>query len=522
MVFIENASLGGYQMSLNVGYRNLIYAMFFFQTLRLHLGSVWFGEGDTGLLKLISGCHVLEELTMIHLWWGGYWNRSVSSKTLKRLTGLHHKHTIKCEDADGCLCKSSKEICSCLSSSPVKVLKILKFGEVSSYFDDEEKQLELVKYFLETMPNLEQMILCYNTRIDEGVKSQLERLVPRVSSSKCSVQLICDNFIAPTYPFYGIVPAPSYPVYEITRPATYPSHSRSQAKTLMFSFTSLSQSSSQYSCDFYALNKSLVKLRIGARNGLAVGGLIMKVGDVSLPKLKTLCLDSVVLDYQIICLAKLLSGCHVLEQLALVNLSWNFWEYCSVSIPTLKRLTCCIEEDWINPPPSVTFDNPALVYFEYTDTVALKYEKVNFDSLVEARLGLRVAYEETENPIEFPDGIPFPVIEYVTVGDATDLLMGLRNVQVLYLYASTLEVLKILKFGEVNDKTELEQIKHFLELMPHLEQLNIYYDTSVDDNLVKVSKQLQEIPGVASAKCKVQVISDNLTFSVTLPSSSSI
>ncbi|CAH8269137.1 unnamed protein product [Arabidopsis lyrata] len=349
------------------------------------------------------------------------------------------------------------------------------------------------------------------------------------------------------------------------------------------------------------VSKSLVKLRIGARNGLAVGGLIMKVGDVSLPKLKTLCLDSVVLDYQIICLAKLLSGCHVLEQLALVNLSWNFWEYCSVSIPTLKRLTCCIEEDWINPPPSVTFDNPALVYFEYTDTVALKYEKVNFDSLVEARLGLRVAYEETENPIEFPDGIPFPVIEYVTVGDATDLLMGLRNVQVLYLYASTLEVLtfcckaipifnnlthltiesntkvgweslpnllkkcpnletlvfqgllhkatdrcgdvcpckppeniptclssspvkvlKILKFGEVNDKTELEQIKHFLELMPHLEQLNIYYDTSVDDNLVKVSKQLQEIPGVASAKCKVQVISDNLTFSVTLPSSSSI
>ncbi|CAH8269138.1 unnamed protein product [Arabidopsis lyrata] len=284
-------------------------------------------EGDTGLLKLISGCHVLEELTMIHLWWGGYWNRSVSSKTLKRLTlasinlrmrhdqrahasygdlvvnaknlfigisnvqilklfsntlevltfccepipvfknlihltletdkdvgweslpallkncpiletlvfkGLHHKHTIKCEDADGCLCKSSKEICSCLSSSPVKVLKILKFGEVSSYFDDEEKQLELVKYFLETMPNLEQMILCYNTRIDEGVKSQLERLVPRVSSSKCSVQLICDNFIAPTYPFYGIVPAPSYPVYGIPCMGDQPILTKRRLTKLLF------------------------------------------------------------------------------------------------------------------------------------------------------------------------------------------------------------------------------------------------------------------------------------------------
>ncbi|AEE79894.1 putative protein [Arabidopsis thaliana] len=349
------------------------------------------------------------------------------------------------------------------------------------------------------------------------------------------------------------------------------------------------------------VSKSLVRLRIEARNGLAFGSLVIDVGDVSLPKLKTLYLDSVELDYQIICLAKLLSGCHVLEELVMIDVVWNFWESCSASIPTLKRLTFFTEEGWNNPPPSVTFDNPALVYFEYTDTVALKYEKVNFDSLVEARLGLRVGYEESENPIQVPFGFPFPLIEYAMVGDATDLLMGIRNVQVLYLYASTVEVLtfrckaipifnnltrltiesntkvgwdslpnllkncpnlktlvfqgllhkatdrcgdmcpckppenihtclssspvkvlEILKFGEINDKTELEQTKHFLELMPHLEQLNIYYDTSVDDNLVKVSKQLQEIPGVASAKCKVQVISDNLTLSVTLPSSSSI
>ncbi|CAA0387390.1 unnamed protein product [Arabidopsis thaliana] len=302
----------------------------------LDLSSIWFRDGDTCLLKLISGCQVLEDLTMSDLWWDGYWNRSMSSKTLKRLTvhcsdwdrspgsisfdtpnlvyfeyfdlvadkyevvnfdslveasiglrmrhhqrahasygdlvvnatnlfmgisnvrilqlfsnalevltfccapipvfkklihltvetdkdvgweslpallkncpnletlvfkGLHHRSTSKCQDTDGCLCKSSKDIRSCLSSSPVKVLKILKFGEVASYFGDEEKQLELVKYFLETMPNLEQMILHYNTRISEGVKSQLDWLVPRVSSSKCSVQLICDN--APTYPFYG-------------------------------------------------------------------------------------------------------------------------------------------------------------------------------------------------------------------------------------------------------------------------------------------------------------------------------
>jgi len=72
------------------------------------------------------------------------------------------------------------------------------------------------------------------------------------------------------------------------------------------------------------VSKSLVRLRIEARNGLAFGSLVIDVGDVSLPKLKTLYLDSVELDYQIICLAKLLSGCHVLEELVMIDVVWNF------------------------------------------------------------------------------------------------------------------------------------------------------------------------------------------------------
>ncbi|XP_010413724.1 PREDICTED: putative F-box/FBD/LRR-repeat protein At3g59240 [Camelina sativa] len=309
----------------------------------LYLDTITFGDGDNYLVKLISACPVLEELVMINLCWDGYWHRSVSSKTLKRLTlrcqdydqnpdsvtfdtpnlvyfeysdhvaqkydivkfdslveasiglrmtrdqhtlasygdlvgnatdpltrisnvqilylyastlealtfcckpipvfkklihltvkthrqvgweslpallkkcpsletlvfeGLHHKKTVKCEDGDGCLCKSSSEdIRSCLSSSPVKVLKILKFGEISFYCDDTEKQkqMEQVKHFLETMPSLEQMIVCYNTRIDEDLKGQLERLVPRGASSKCSIQLICDHVLAPVYPYSGVI-----------------------------------------------------------------------------------------------------------------------------------------------------------------------------------------------------------------------------------------------------------------------------------------------------------------------------
>ncbi|VVB06234.1 unnamed protein product [Arabis nemorensis] len=113
--------------------------------------------------------------------------------------GLHHKNTFKCKDVDGCLCRPSEDLPSFLSSSPVKVIKILKFGEISFYSDETAKQwqMEQVKYFLQAMPNREQMIVCYNTRIDEALKSQLERLARRGASSKCTVQLICDHRIEP-------------------------------------------------------------------------------------------------------------------------------------------------------------------------------------------------------------------------------------------------------------------------------------------------------------------------------------
>jgi len=94
------------------------------------------------------------------------------------------------------------------------------------------------------------------------------------------------------------------------------------------------------------------------------------------------------------------------------------------------------------------------------------------------------------------------------------------------LSSSPVKCLKILKFGETNDdddmEIEMEQIKNFLEKMPNLEQLIIYYESSIDNDLVRVSSQLQEVPTVASLKCKIQVISDNLSLSSTLPISLSM
>jgi len=62
-------------------------------------------------------------------------------------------------------------------------------------------------------------------------------------------------------------------------------------------------------------------------------------------------------------------------------------------------------------------------------------------------------------------------------------------------------------------KKQLEQDKHFLETMPNLEQMILYYDTPYDDDVLDVSMQLQMLHRVASAKCKIQVISDNLSLS---------
>jgi len=69
-----------------------------------------------------------------------------------------------------------------------------------------------------------------------------------------------------------------------------------------------------------------------------------------------------------------------------------------------------------------------------------------------------------------------------------------------------MKVVKILKFGETflnydDMKKQLEQVKHFLEIMLTFEQMISYYDTPYDDDVLEVSKQLQMLPRVASVKC---------------------
>ncbi|KAG7610884.1 Leucine-rich repeat 2 [Arabidopsis suecica] len=184
-------------------------------------------------------------------------------------------------------------------------------------------------------------------------------------------------------------------------------------------------------------SKALVWLKIQFQDGVSID---VKRG-VSLPKLKTLHLDYFKIEPSKF--NKLLSGCHALEELVLINLMWadsSGYKVCpvTVSIPTLKRLKFCRSEDFyegkfheyedydeenIKKGVSLSFDNPNLVYLEYSDVIVDKYKQVRFDSLVEANLGLR------KNQAE-PDKI-----------NVTKLLMGLHNLKILYLSNDILEVL---------------------------------------------------------------------------------
>lgn len=82
-------------------------------------------------------------------------------------------------------------------------------------------------------------------------------------------------------------------------------------------------------------------------------------------------------------------------------------------------------------PRYVSFDTPNLIYLNYADFVALNYPLVKLDSLVEARLD--VGPNQGQMRARDSD-------EFQAPWDATNLIMGIHNVQTLHLTSDTLEV----------------------------------------------------------------------------------
>ncbi|KFK35152.1 hypothetical protein AALP_AA5G245200 [Arabis alpina] len=113
---------------------------------------------------------------------------------------------------------------------------------------------------------------------------------------------------------------------------------------------------------------------------------------------------------------------------------WYYWNGC-ISSTTLKKLAYRSDGDSsCVPKRCVSFDTPGLVYLDYSDMVADKYENLRLDSLVEVRLDLRL----TANQIMHKNALDHT--EFVPCG-VTTLFTGIRNVKILCLSPDALEAL---------------------------------------------------------------------------------
>jgi len=184
-----------------------------------------------------------------------------------------------------------------------------------------------------------------------------------------------------------------------------------------------------YTADYYLLSskyfRNLVTLKL---NSVRVDWLA--AGDIFLPMLKTLVLHSVRL-----CVDKyFFSALPALEELVLVSVNWGGKDV-NVSNASLKILTVnyniCLG--------TFSVDTPSLVYFCFTEYVAIDYPVVIMQNLFEARISLLVTQDQIERARA-------PNIDWVEddvvlrLVNMEKLIKGIRNVQYMYLSPNTLEV----------------------------------------------------------------------------------
>ncbi|KAL0848453.1 hypothetical protein Bca101_021700 [Brassica carinata] len=162
-------------------------------------------------------------------------------------------------------------------------------------------------------------------------------------------------------------------------------------------------------------SKTLVKLTLGTQIYL---GEFPPNTNVSLPALKSLSIDTVVIGRDDLC-GVLLRGCPLLEELYVRHRKCEgalFYIY----NPTIRKLSVNCEFEFAR--DGMSFDTPSLVSLNYSDYALEAYTDMNLASLVEARLDIRYS-KWIKNP------------------DLTGLIIGISNVQTLHLSPATADVI---------------------------------------------------------------------------------
>ncbi|XP_010469362.1 PREDICTED: F-box protein At3g59150-like [Camelina sativa] len=176
-------------------------------------------------------------------------------------------------------------------------------------------------------------------------------------------------------------------------------------------------------------SKTLVNLRIGTKIRLA-----QFPSDVVSPTLHSLVLDLVEFrDDDKDGFKQMLLAFPSLQSLRIHESDmWKFWNGSASSTRTLNSLVYRRDSDFCAPKPCVSFDCPSLVYLEYTDVVADKYENLKLDSLVEAKIDFQLTASQI---MRKPNSIGF------VSGDVTTFFKAIRNVKILCLSPDALEAL---------------------------------------------------------------------------------
>ncbi|KAG2305972.1 hypothetical protein Bca4012_084811 [Brassica carinata] len=240
-------------------------------------------------------------------------------------------------------------------------------------------------------------------------------------------------------------------------------------------------------------SQALVHLRIGSRIRL----LPPRPDSVS-PMLNSLVLDSVDYVDATLSLEPILSTFPNLHNLRIhESKEWYYWDG-SVSSQTLERLVYRRDDDSSSPKPCVTFDTPGLVYLEYSDVVADKYENLRLDSLVEVRLDLQLTGDQILRKNAAKDSVGY------VPGDVSKLFTGIKNVKILCLSPNALDTLyyrggrSILVFNNLiclslgSDRPYGGSPYIFWRLLPYLLLSSINLQTLIIKGLVHYAKQAWE------------------------------